>query len=140
MNHHDTGRDRPVMTRSTAENFLRPGPLIGFLSALARAPCSLRATGSRAHPDWHVYYGEKFLTSMLEMKLRYPLNDHPGVLSVNALVTTVDFRFAGHSSTRRPESYFFNSAVQFCTSVRGWLSSFTSPELKRNFLPSAVTS
>jgi hypothetical protein len=37
------------------------------------------------------------------------------------------------------QGYFLISAGQFCTSVKGWFSSFTSPVLMRNFLPSAVT-
>jgi hypothetical protein len=35
--------------------------------------------------------------------------------------------------------YFLISAGQFCTRVKGWFSSFTSPVLMRNFWPSAVT-
>ena len=37
------------------------------------------------------------------------------------------------------QGYFLISAGQFCTRVKGWFSSFTSPVLMRNFLPSAVT-
>lgn len=38
------------------------------------------------------------------------------------------------------ESYFFNSAGQLSTSVKGSLPSFRFPLLSRNFFPSAVTS
>lgn len=43
------------------------------------------------------------------------------------------------TSRQKEAAYFFNSAVQFCTSVTGSVPSFT-PLLMRNFFPSAVTS
>ena len=46
-----------------------------------------------------------------------------------------------NSTSRGKEAgYFFNSAGQFCTSVRGSVPSFRFPLLMRNFFPSAVTS
>jgi hypothetical protein len=45
------------------------------------------------------------------------------------------------STSRRTDAgYFFNSAGQFCTIVRGSVPSFRFPLLMRNFFPSAVTS